>query len=109
MLRNSNRVAIYHMLKSMVRHNYLQTLKSNTVTPILLMRSDEDERVNHSLDLCLEKLSEQRNIDTMRVGSASHLVNMEMPEFFNNILSAFLTKAKLKDSKPLTVPPELRQ
>ena len=109
MLKTANRSAVYYMLKSMVRHNYLEILRANTVTPILLLRSAEDGRVNDSLDPCLEKLGQQRNIDIMRVGSASHLINMETPELFNSILKAFLTKAKLKDSKPLSVPPELQQ
>ena len=109
MLKSSNRRSVYFMLKSLIRHNYLDILRANTVTPILLLRSAEDGRVNDSLDPCLEKLGQQRNIDIMRVGSASHLINMETPELFNSILKAFLTKAKLKDSKPLTVPPELQQ
>jgi len=108
MLKCASRPAVYYMLKSMVRHNYLETLKKNTTTPILILRSGEDDRVNGSLDPCLEELDQQRNIDIMRVGSASHLVNMETPEFFNNILGAFLIKAKLKDSKPLSLPPGLR-
>ena len=109
MLTTANRSAVFYMLKSMIRHNYLETLQANTVTPILLIRSGEDVRINHSLDPCLEKLGEQRNIDIMRVGSASHLVNMESPDFFNQILRAFLTKAKLKDSKPLSIPPALQR
>ncbi|MEE4193759.1 MAG: alpha/beta hydrolase [Anaerolineae bacterium] len=109
MLKTANRKAVYSMLKSMVRHDYLEILHANTTTPILLLRSGEDGRINESLDPCLEKLGQQRNIDIIRVGSASHLINIETPEFFNNILSAFLTKAKVKDSKPLRVPPELQQ
>jgi pimeloyl-ACP methyl ester carboxylesterase len=109
MLKIANRSAVKYMLKSMIKHDYLETLQKNTVIPILLMRSADDELVNNSLDPCLVQLEQQRNIDTMRINSAGHLINMETPEFFNSILSAFLTKAKLKDSKPLTVPPELQQ
>lgn len=109
MMKNANRTAIYHMLKSMVRHNYLETLKANTTTPILLMRSAQDDRINGALDQCLEKLEQQRNINITRIGSASHLINMETPEFFNNILEAFLTKAKLRDNKPIPVLQEIQQ
>ena len=108
MLKKAHRGSVFYMLKSMIRHNYLEILKSNTVTQVLLLRSNGDGKVNESLDPCLEALGNQRNIDIMRVGSASHLINMETPEFFNQILRAFLTKAKLKDSKPLKVPPELQ-
>ena len=109
MVRTADRRAINYMLKHMEHPNYLATLESNKHVPVLVLRSAEDERVNEALDPCLERISALRTVDVIRVNSTGHLINMETPDYFNQILRAFLTKAGFKDSKPLSVPPELQQ
>jgi 3-oxoadipate enol-lactonase len=106
MLKMADRQTLRHILKSISRYDYLDVLKKNREIPMLIMRSEGDERVNSALDPCLEKLKDQRNIDIIRVNSTGHMINMETPEYFNQILHASLVKAKLKDSKPLSIPPE---
>ena len=108
MLKMTDRQTLRHILKSISQYDYLDVLKKNRKIPVLVMRSEGDDRINDALDPCLEKLKGQRNIDIIRVNSTGHMINMETPEYFNQILHAFLVKAKLKDSKPLSVPPELQ-
>lgn len=108
MLKMADRQTLRHILKSISRYDYLDVLMKNRKIPMLIMRSEGDDRINKALDPCLDNINGQRNIDIMRVNSTGHMINMETPEYFNQILHAFLTKARLKDSKPLSVPPELQ-
>jgi len=92
MVKESSSKAMRQILKNLKAVDYMDTLRSCTQVPILFMRIDENYIMNKIFDTCLDELKNQRNIDIIKVRGTGRLINMEAPDYYNQILRSFLKK-----------------
>lgn len=104
MVKETHPAVMKHIIHNIRNADYMATIQENQTLPILLMRVEDDHVINRQLDPCLEELKGQRNLDIIRIHSTGHMINMETPDYFNQIIKSFLTKASFKDARLASEP-----